>query len=128
MSADLPDRVPSPLVAGLRCRCPQCGDGQLFKGAWTLDLKPQCDRCGLDYTFVDSGDGPAVFAIFLLGFVMLGGALWAQFTFDPPVWLLLAVFAPLTLGLAFGLLRPMKAWMIAMQHRHRAAEGRTKGR
>jgi uncharacterized protein (DUF983 family) len=39
------------------------------------------------YAFIDSGDGPAVFAIFILGFVVLGGALFAEFKLHVPVWL-----------------------------------------
>lgn len=114
----------SAVSAGLRCRCPQCGEGRLFKGLWSLDLKPQCDRCGLDYGFADSGDGPAVFAIIILGFLMLGGALIVEFAFHPPVWLLLAIWSPLTLIIALGLLRPLKSLLIALQYRHKAEEGR----
>ena len=40
------------------------------------ELRDKCERCGLDYRFIDTGDGPAVFAIFILGFLVLGGALW----------------------------------------------------
>ena len=48
-----------------------------------LVLRETCDRCGLDYAFADSGDGPAVFAIFILGFLVLGGALLAEFKLQP---------------------------------------------
>ena len=42
-------------------RCPKCGGGRLFhKG---LMLRPACEQCGLDYTFIDTGDGPAVFSL-----------------------------------------------------------------
>ena len=50
------DTAPNPFAAGFRCRCPRCGQGRLFAGF--LTLAPACDRCGLDYSFVDSGDGP----------------------------------------------------------------------
>lgn len=110
--------------SAIRCRCPDCGDGNLFTGLWSLDVKPQCDRCGLDYSFADSGDGPAVFAILILGLLMLGGALAVEHVFRPPVWLLLTIWSPLTLLLAFGLLKPLKALLIALQYRHKAAEGR----
>ncbi|MEM9027012.1 MAG: DUF983 domain-containing protein [Pseudomonadota bacterium] len=118
----------STLAAGLRCRCPECGEGRLFASRWSLDLKPQCDLCGLDFRFADSGDGPAVFAIMILGALMLGGALIVEFVFEPPVWLLLTIWSPLTLGLAFGLLKPLKSLLIAMQYRHKAAEGRLAGK
>ena len=60
-------------AAGIRGRCPRCGKGALFHTG--LVPKPSCDNCGLDYSFADSGDGPAIFAIFILGFGVLGGAL-----------------------------------------------------
>ena len=46
---------PSSLSAGLRCRCPNCGQGKLFRGY--LTLAEGCDQCGLDYSFADPADG-----------------------------------------------------------------------
>lgn len=117
-------RSPSPLATGLGCRCPRCGQGKLFQGFFTLDVLPTCSACGLDFKFIDSGDGPAVFAILILGFLMLGGALVLEFSMHPPLWLQIALWTPATLFLAFGLLRPLKATMMAMQYRHKAEEGR----
>ncbi len=110
--------------AGMRCRCPRCGEGALFKGFWTLDIRDRCKRCGLDYAFIDSGDGPAVFVIMILGFVILGSALALEFTLHPPIWVHGLLWIPATLFLAFGLLRPLKATLIALQYRNKAAEGR----
>jgi uncharacterized protein (DUF983 family) len=109
---------PSALAAGLRCRCPRCGRGPLFAGWWSLDVAPKCTACGLDYAFADSGDGPAVFAIMLLGFLMLGAALILEFKVGPPWWVH-AIWAPVTMALALAMLRPMKATLIAMEYRGR---------
>jgi uncharacterized protein (DUF983 family) len=114
----------SALRAGLACRCPRCGKGALYDGAFTLTLRPACDACGLSYAFIDSGDGPAVFAIMILGFVVLGSALILEFKFSPPLWVHVVLWPPVTLFLALGLLRPMKALLIALQYRHKAEEGR----
>ena len=96
----------------------------MYPGHLTLDLKPECARCGLGYGFIDTGDGPAVFVIMILGFLVLGGALLFEFTFHPPIWLHGLIWVPVTLFLAFGLLRPLKATLIALQFRNRAEEGR----
>ena len=64
-------RSVSPFRAGFDCRCPRCGVGQLFAGRWTLDLMESCGECDLSYKFIDSGDGPAVFVIMIMGFLML---------------------------------------------------------
>jgi len=113
---------PSPLVAGLKARCPGCGQGPLFRSG--LVLREKCERCGLSYAFADSGDGPAVFAIFILGFVVLGAALLVEFRLGPPVWVHVVLWGLLTPLLALILLRVLKAMLIALQYKHRAGEGR----
>lgn len=122
MSMD-PYRAPvSPLAAGLSCRCPRCGRGRLFKGF--LDLAPSCSACGLDYGFADSGDGPAVFVILFGGFIVVALAFWVEVAFEPPMWVHALLWIPATLIVTLGLLRPLKALMVAIQYRNKAAEGR----
>lgn len=88
---------------------------------------PSCRSCGLDYRFVDSGDGPAVFIILIVGFVVVIAALVTEVKVSPPYWVHAVLWLPLTLILSLGLLRPAKALMIALQYRHRAEEGRLVG-
>jgi uncharacterized protein (DUF983 family) len=113
---------PSPFVAGLKARCPRCGAGALFRAG--LTLRESCPHCGLSYAFADAGDGPAVFAIFILGFLVLGGALLVEFRLHPPVWVHVVLWGVLTPLLAFVLLRVLKAALIALQYKHQAGEGR----
>ncbi|VFU07437.1 conserved hypothetical protein [Methylocella tundrae] len=113
---------PSPLAAGLKGRCPRCGKGALFKGF--LTFAPKCDVCGLDFGFADSADGPAVFVSLIGGFIVLGIALWTELTFEPPMWVHLVVFLPLTLIVCIGLLRPLKGVLVAQQYRTKAEQGR----
>jgi uncharacterized protein (DUF983 family) len=113
---------PSPLAAALTCRCPLCGKGKLFQGF--LSLWKRCDACGLDYGFVDSGDGPAVFVILGAGFIVVFAALMVEVVYQPPFWLHALLWLPLILITTLLPLRPIKALMIALQYRHKAAEGR----
>lgn len=69
---------------------------------------------------VDSGDGPAVFVIFIVGFAVVGLAFWVEAVFSPPYWLQLAIWLPTILFASVGLLRPFKAILIALQFKHRA--------
>ncbi|MBL0370830.1 DUF983 domain-containing protein [Rhizobium sp. KVB221] len=110
-----------PIRAGLTCACPRCGQGRLFDGL--LKVRPACSNCGLDYSFADSGDGPAVFVIMIIGFVVVGLALWTEVNLNPPLWLHFIVWIPLAVGLSLWLLRVMKAWLIAMQFRNNARQG-----
>ena len=126
MSDDRPYPPVSPLLAGLMCRCPHCGRGRLFHGF--LHIAPRCEACGLDYAFIDSGDGPAVFVIFLAGFIVVGAALIVEVLYQPPFWVHAALWVPLILITTLGPLRPMKGLMIALQYHHRAAEGRLERR
>jgi uncharacterized protein (DUF983 family) len=122
MSGDERDYPPiSSFTTGLAGRCPRCGDGKLFSGF--IDLAPRCDVCGLDYTFADSGDGPAVFVTLFAGVVVIGIALWMQIAYEPPIWLQLLIFLPLTLIVCLGMLRPLKGFLIASQYTNKAAPG-----
>lgn len=118
----------SPILrAGLLGRCPRCGEGRLFQGPLTLQVRDRCERCGFSFAFADSGDGPAVFVIIILGFLMMGAALIVEFKMSPPLWLHVVLWAPLAFLLGFGLLRPMKSMLIALQYRNKAEEARLAG-
>ncbi|TCL75929.1 DUF983 domain-containing protein [Rhizobium sp. BK251] len=111
-----------PVKTGLKGCCPRCGVGQLFSGV--LSVKPSCASCGLDYSFADAGDGPAVFVILIVGFIVIGLVLWLQASYGPPIWVHLLLFAPLTIVLSLLSLRWCKGIFIALQYRHNASEGR----
>lgn len=120
------EQSPSPVVAGLTCRCPRCGKGKVFQGF--LNLRPRCDQCGLDFSVMDSGDGPAVFIILLAGFIVVFAALITEIVFQPPFWLHAVLWLPLILAVTLLPLRPMKSLMVALQYHHKAAEGRLETR
>ncbi len=108
--------------AGLLGRCPHCGAGKLFCGF--LSLAERCEECRLDFSFADAGDGPAVFVILLIGFVIVGLALWLEVSTGAPLWLHLVLWIPLALILCLTALRTLKGLLIALQFRNNAAEGR----
>jgi len=112
----------SAISTGLAGRCPRCGDGRLFQGFLTVASK--CEVCGLDFSFSDAGDGPAVFVTLIAGFVVLGLALVLDMTYEPPIWVFLVIFIPLTLVVCLGMLRPLKGVLIALQYKNDAAPGR----
>jgi uncharacterized protein (DUF983 family) len=119
------DTLSGAMLAGLTCACPRCGKGKLFQGF--LTLRPRCDKCGLDYSFADSGDGPAVFIMFGAGFIVVFAALLTEVLYQPPFWVHAVLWLPLIVVVTLGPLRPMKGLMIALQYHHKAAEGRFRG-
>jgi uncharacterized protein (DUF983 family) len=112
----------NPFQVGLHGRCPRCGEGRLFSGF--LKLQPRCSACGLDFAFADSADGPAVFVILIVGFIIAGAALLTEIAYSPPIWVHFVVWIPLVLILCLGMLRPLKGVLIALQYHHKAEEGR----
>lgn len=85
-------------------------------------MRERCAVCGLDLSAEDSGDGPAVFVILILGFVVVGLALLVEVNFAPPLWLHAIVWPPVILAGALVLLRPFKATLLALQYKHRTHE------
>ena len=112
----------SPFVTGLAGRCPRCGKGPLFAGF--LTVAPICSHCGLDFGFANSGDGPAVFIIFVVSPLIIAMAFIVEALFHPAPYVHLIIWLPVTVILCLALLRPFKAVMIALQYRHDAKEGR----
>ena len=89
-----------------------------------LETRGKCEPCGLDYRFIDTGDGPAIFAIFILGFLICGLALYVEFTYEPQVWVHMLLWGLGTPLIAIVLLRFLKSMLIALQYRNKAEEGR----
>ena len=115
-----------PINAGLSGRCPRCGEGRLFSGFLTIGKN--CGVCGLDYGFADAGDGPAVFVILIIGFIVVGLALWMEVSLNPPLLVHFLIWIPLAIVLCLTALRLIKGVLIALQYRNRAEEGRLEGR
>jgi uncharacterized protein (DUF983 family) len=115
-----------PIAAGIKGRCPRCGEGRLFSGF--LTVAPRCGNCGLDNSFADAGDGPAIFVILIIGFIVVGLALWMEVSVNPPLWLHFMLWIPLTIVLSLAGLRIAKGVLITLQYRNKAAEGRLEGR
>lgn len=108
------ERLPSPFAAGIRSRCPRCGEGHLFAGY----LKPvsSCESCGADLSFAARTEGPAVFIILIVGIVVIGAAAAVEGLFHPPPFVHLLLWLPATIVLSLLLLRPFKATLIALQY------------
>lgn len=112
----------NPFLSGALGFCPNCGKGRLFSGF--LSLSSQCSACGFPLKEADSGDGPAVFVIIIVGFIVVFAALFTEIAYHPPVWLHLVLWLPLGAGLCLALLRPAKGLMVAAQVRNKASQHR----
>jgi uncharacterized protein (DUF983 family) len=106
----------SAVRAGLKGRCPRCGQGRLFAGF--LKVRPGCDTCGLDFSTIQTGDGPASFIMQIAGFAVGFSALVVEIKYHPPMWLHLVVWLPLVVVLSLALMRPGRGLMIGLQYRN----------
>ena len=112
---------PSPAASAIRGLCPRCGARTLFEG-W-VRFATRCRSCGLDFDSFNVGDGPAAFLIFIVGTIVVVGALVVDGAFAPPWWVHL-IWIPVATALTIGGLRVSKAWLLVAEYRHRAREGR----
>ena len=125
--SDLPDPSPiapamSPVAAGLLGRCPRCGNASMFNGL--IALADACPACGLDLTFADTGDGPAFFASFIGGFIVLGAGVWLEIAYEPAAWVYPVVFIPFGFIVCVALLRLVKGILVSIQYANGAGQGR----
>ncbi|MFC4173232.1 DUF983 domain-containing protein [Microvirga sp. GCM10011540] len=110
------------LKYGLKCRCPECGQGRLFNGF--LTLAPGCEACGLDYSFADPADGPAFFVMMTMAIPATAFGVWIELAYEPSVWVHLLTTLPVMLLSCIPPIRPMKGMLVASQYFHKAEEGR----
>ena len=97
----------------------------MFAGIATF--APKCRACGLDFSGFNVGDGPAAFLIFIVGGLVTGLAIALELAAEPPFWVHILLWFPLTALLVVGLLRLSKALLLALEYCHRAREGRIQG-
>lgn len=112
---------PSAFATGLAGRCPRCGKGGIFDGF--LALRSRCPVCDLDLTKADTGDGPAFFASFIGGFVLLAIGVWVQVAYEPAFWVYAVLLGVGSLAIV-GMIRPIKGLLTALQYTNKAEQGR----
>jgi uncharacterized protein (DUF983 family) len=117
----MPENPPPALVA-LRGLCPRCGAKTLFAGM--ASFAPKCRACALDYRSFNVGDGPAALLILVIGARITGGAIALELSAKPPFWVHILLWVPITAGAVILSLRAAKGLLLALEYRHRAAEGR----
>jgi uncharacterized protein (DUF983 family) len=102
-------------------RCPECASPELFDGV--VQFAKTCKTCGLDFGAFNVGDGPAAFLVLIVGALVSIGAITLQLSVEPPFWVHILVWVPVTTGLVIGLLRVAKAALLFLEYKNRAKEG-----
>ena len=94
-------------------RCPACGVGKLFGGI--IKVNNSCPSCGTDLKNYETADGPAFFAISIIGALAGLGVGLLEVIFEPPFWVHLVVWTPFIFIGSFIVIRISKGLMIAHQ-------------
>jgi uncharacterized protein (DUF983 family) len=100
--------------------CPRCGERTLFAGP--IKFAATCSSCELDFGKFNVGDGPAAFLTMIVGAVVVILALTLQLTVEPPWWVHVLLWVPLTTFGVIGGLRLAKGALMWSEYRQRAGE------
>jgi uncharacterized protein (DUF983 family) len=98
------------VLRGLRGRCPNCGEGRLFRSY----LKPveTCASCHESLKHIRADDGPAWLTILVVGHVVVGLALYLEMYAPQPVATSIVIFVSLALSSTLLLLPRAKGVFI----------------
>jgi len=114
----------SPIEAGIKCRCGNCGRGKLFKRY--LKFKDECDICGQSFSVADTADGPAFFVGFLALIIYTPAFVIAALIPKTQIGFIfsMTLMSIVCLGSILLLLPPFKGVLFNLQIHHRAEEGK----
>jgi uncharacterized protein (DUF983 family) len=112
--------APSLAQATLSGLCPRCGKGRLFSGV--LAINKTCPVCGLNLSAADTGDAFAVPILIVVGAIVVGAAFWIDFHYEPPLWVHVLIWPPVTAALVVVCTRYLKAFFAVQQYRTRSSE------
>jgi uncharacterized protein (DUF983 family) len=94
-------------------RCPACGEGHLFRAF--VKVADHCDKCGEVFRHHRADDFPAYLVIVLVGHIVVPLAMWVEIAYSPSYWIHAALWGPMVVVMALGLLQPIKGAIVAMQ-------------
>lgn len=101
------------LLRGWSQRCPVCGERTLFRSY--LKVADACPHCGEDLHHQRADDAPPYFTIFIVGHIVVPGALLLERWQQPETWVHWLIWIPLTLALSVLLLPRVKGALVGLQ-------------
>jgi len=98
---------------GIKCRCPRCGEGKVFRAY--LKVADTCSHCGEELSWHKADDLPPYVAIIIVGHVIIGLMLEFETTAPQAPWVYLATMVPLALLLPLAMLPSIKGAVVGLQ-------------
>ena len=104
--------TPTALVRGVLGRCPRCGQGRLLHHY--LKIVDRCSVCGEPYGHFRTDDAAPWLTILVVGHMTVPIILICEMNFQLPLWLALAIYLPLIVGLTAIMLPRCKGVIAAL--------------
>jgi uncharacterized protein (DUF983 family) len=104
--------VMSGLLRGFGGRCPDCGQGKLFRKYLKVDQ--YCPACGHQNGAYKADDAPPYFTILIVGHLVIGPLLLFPFIWQWPVQYVLLATMPALLVLTLWLLPHVKGAVVGL--------------
>ena len=98
---------------GTRCRCPNCGEGRLFRTF--LKTQENCPVCNEELHHQRAVDVPAYLVVFIVGHIVVGAYMGFEAMFALSTWQHLAIWTPITVLSAVALIQPIKGAVVGLQ-------------
>jgi uncharacterized protein (DUF983 family) len=111
--ASAPRSVSRAMLRGAARRCPNCGEGRMFRAY--LKVVDVCERCGEELFHQRADDAPPYVVITIVAHVVISLLLAVEIAYHPPVWVHMALWLPLTIVLSLALLPPVKGALVGLQ-------------
>jgi uncharacterized protein (DUF983 family) len=86
--------------------------GRIFDGF--LTVAANCSNCAAPLGLARADDAPPYFTILIVGHIVIPLLFMVDRWQEPPVWVMWAIFVPLTLVLTMGLIRPIKGGTVGL--------------
>ncbi|MBU2607597.1 MAG: DUF983 domain-containing protein [Alphaproteobacteria bacterium] len=102
----------TPILRGLRGRCPACGKGRLFTGY--LRQAPTCSHCGEPTGQIRAEDGPPWLTVLILGPLLAPLTFIVSMKVALPLWLSLSALGAFAIGAVLFLLPRIKGAFIGL--------------
>jgi len=101
------------IINGLRCKCPNCGESELFEGFTTV--KKSCDNCSEEFFHHRADDLPPYLIILIVGHVMVFFLVLAMKYELFGMWTTAIGGSMIAVIMALALLRPIKGMVVGIQ-------------
>ena len=98
---------------GIKCRCPNCGKGRLFRAY--LKVVDTCSNCGEELKWHKADDMPPYIAIIIVGHVIIGLMMELESVAPQAPWVYLATMVPLALIMPLAMLPSIKGAVVGLQ-------------